>query len=61
MYLNDKKLKQKSGTSNFETIEIKYFNINEIPESIAYEKNSKEQILMCFKAYKNPNWITLFD
>lgn len=50
-----------SFKSNIETTEIKYFSIDEIPENLAYEKNSKEQILMCFKAYKNPNWTTLFD
>lgn len=46
---------------NLETTEIKYFGIDELPENLANEKNNKEQILMCFEAYKNPNWETQFD
>ncbi len=46
---------------NLETTEIKYFGIDELPENLANEKNNKEQILMCFEAYKNPNWQTQFD
>lgn len=46
---------------NIETTEIKYFGIDELPENLANEKNNKEQILMCFEAYKNPNWETQFD
>ena len=46
---------------NVETTEIKYFGIDELPENLANEKNNKEQILMCFEAYKNPDWQTQFD
>ena len=46
---------------NLETTEIKYFGIDELPENLANAKNNKEQILMCFEAYKNPDWQTQFD
>lgn len=46
---------------NIETTEIKYFSIDELPENLAEEKTSKEQIEMCFKAYNDKNWQTQFD
>lgn len=46
---------------NIETIEIKYFSQNEIPNNLAEEKTNKEQIEMCFKAYNDKNWQTQFD
>ena len=46
---------------NIETTEIKYFALNEIPNNLAEEKNTKEQIEMCFEAYKNKNWETQFE
>ena len=46
---------------NIETTEIKYFSLDEIPNSLAEEKNNKEQIEMCFEAYKNENWQVQFD
>lgn len=46
---------------NIETTEIKYFSLDEIPENLAKEKTTKEQIEMCFEAYKNKNWQTQFD
>ncbi len=46
---------------NIETTEIKYFSINEIPNNLAEEKTNREQIEMCFEAYKNINWQTQFD
>ena len=46
---------------NIETTEIKYFSLDEIPHSLAEEKNNKEQIEMCFEAYKNDNWQVQFD
>ena len=46
---------------NIETTEIKYFSLNEIPENLAKEKTTKEQIEMCFEAYKNKDWQTQFD
>lgn len=46
---------------NIETTEMKYFSLDEIPESLANEKTTKEQIEMCFKAYRSPDWETYFD
>lgn len=45
---------------NIETTESRYFNEDELPE-LATEKNTEEQIKMCFEAYESKNWITLFD
>ena len=45
---------------NIETTEFRYFNKAELPE-LATEKNTKEQIGMCFNAYYNKNWIVEFD
>ena len=50
-----------SFEENIETTEIKYFSLNEIPENLAKEKTTKEQIEMCFEAYKNKDWQTQFD
>lgn len=50
-----------SFEENIETTEIKYFSIDEIPENLAEEKTNLDQIKMCFEAYNNPNWETLFD
>ena len=46
---------------NIETTEIKYFALEEIPDNLAEEKTSREQIEMCFEAYSNENWQTWFD
>ena len=46
---------------NIETTEIKYFSLDEIPNNLAEEKTNREQIEMCFEAYKNVNWQTQFD
>ena len=46
---------------NIETTEIKYFSLDDIPNNLAQEKTNKEQIEMCFKAYKDENWQTQFD
>ena len=46
---------------NIETTEIKYFPLNEIPNNLAEEKTNREQIEMCFEAYKDKNWKTQFD
>lgn len=47
--------------SNIETTETKYFVKDEIPENLANEKTTKEQILMCFDAYEAKHWKVLFD
>ncbi len=46
---------------NNETTEIKYFALEEIPDNLAEEKTSREQIEMCFEAYNNKDWQTWFD
>ena len=46
---------------NIETIEIKYFSYDELPKNLANEKNTKEQIKMCFDALNNDNWKVVFD
>ncbi len=45
---------------NIETTGFCYFDKNELPE-LATEKNTEEQIDMCFKAYDDKNWIVEFD
>ena len=50
-----------SFEENIETTETKYFSLDEIPENLAKEKTTKEQIEMCFEAYKNKDWQTQFD
>ena len=45
---------------NIETTEFRYFNKAELPE-LATEKNTKEQIEMCFNAYYYKDWIVEFD
>ena len=46
---------------NIETTEIKYFSLDELPNNLAEEKTTKEQIEMCFEAYKSSDWKVLFD
>lgn len=45
---------------NIETTESRYFGMDELP-LLAEEKNSEEQIKMCFSAYNNNNWNIQFD
>ncbi|MCO7127202.1 NUDIX hydrolase [Sporolactobacillus shoreicorticis] len=45
---------------NIETTETGYFEIDELPP-LAEEKNTQEQIKMCFKAASDKNWVTQFD
>lgn len=45
---------------NIETVESRYFGLEELPE-LASEKNTCEQIKMCFDAYHSERWITQFD
>ena len=47
--------------ANIETIETKYFSLEEIPSNLAEEKTNKEQIKMCFEAFNNENWKIQFD
>ena len=54
-------LKGGSFKENIETTEIKYFFYDELPKNLANEKNTKEQIKMCFDALNNDNWKVVFD
>lgn len=45
---------------NIETTESRYFGEDELP-LLAEEKNTAEQIKMCFDACLDPNWETYFD
>lgn len=47
--------------SNIETTEIRFFKKDEIPENLAVEKCTKEQIIMCFDAFENQDFVTVFD
>ena len=46
---------------NIETTGIGFFDRTAIPENIAMEKTTKEQILMCFDSYEKQDSPTLFD
>lgn len=47
-------------TQNIETTESGYFGCDELPV-LAEDKNTEEQINMCFEAYQSKNWKTLID
>ena len=49
-----------SFTPNIETTESRYFGLEELPP-LSEDKNSQEQIEMCFAAYGDQNWKTLMD
>ena len=55
--------KQESGEfeDNIETTGIAFFDEDTLPENLAVEKCTREQILMCFEALRNPNAPTVFD
>lgn len=46
---------------NIETTEIVFFNKSEMPENLVVEKCTKEQIMMCFTSFENPDSPTIFD
>lgn len=48
-------------TENIETTEIVFFDLTNLPANLANEKTTKEQIQMCFEAFKDENWQTYFD
>lgn len=50
-----------SFVENIETTGIRYFGRNELPDRLAVEKTTAEQILLCFDAYGDRNWMTRFD
>ena len=41
---------------NIETDGFRYFAEDELPEHLATEKTSKEQLLLCFEAEEDPAW-----
>ena len=45
---------------NIETTECRYFSPDELPE-LAEEKNTSEQIKLCFAAYHSDDWEAQFD
>ena len=47
--------------ANTETTESRYFSRDDIPVNLANEKNTKEQILMCFDAAADENFPVSFD
>ena len=46
---------------NSETTEIGYFAPDELPENLAVEKTTAEQIMLCFEAAKHPEKPVYFD
>ncbi len=49
-----------SFQENSETRDSGYFSLDELPR-LAEEKNTREQIALCFEAYHSSQWKTLFD
>ena len=45
---------------NIETVASRYFSLEELPE-LAEDRNTKEQISMCFEAYYSDIWEAKFD
>lgn len=54
---------RKTGGSfipNTETVESRYFAPDELPK-LSLAKNTPEQVLLCFEAYRDKNWNPVFD
>ena len=49
-----------SFRKNSETLQSAYFSVNELP-CLSENKNTAEQIEMCWRAYRNPDWQVQFD
>lgn len=47
-------------TENIETIGFDYFSMDELPV-LAEEKCNRQQVEMCFQAYRDGNWKVQFD
>lgn len=45
---------------NIETLAAEYFPMDELP-TLSEDKTTREQIAMCFEAYRAENWKTLFN
>lgn len=50
-----------SFQENLETTESRWFSRGELPENLAAEKVTKEQLWMCFDAKDDPNWQPVLD
>ena len=50
-----------SFEDNIETTEIKYFGKKELPENLAVEKTTEEQIQLCFEAYESEHWESVLE
>lgn len=46
---------------NSETAGFDYFDRDGLPEPLAAEKTTQEQLLMCFDAADDPQWQTLLE
>lgn len=46
---------------NSETVRTEFFGRDSLPDNLATEKTTREQILMCFDALNDPGKETLFD
>ena len=47
--------------ANSETTERAYFSQEALPAPLAEEKVTREQLLLCFAAHADPDWVTQFD
>ena len=45
---------------NIETVDSRYFDRDQLPE-LTQDKNTKDQVLMCFAAHEADHWETVFD
>ena len=50
-----------SFQENLETTESRWFSREELPDNLAEEKVTKEQLWMCFDAKDDPNWQPVLD
>ncbi len=46
---------------NLETTESRWFSREELPDNLAEEKVTREQLWMCFDAKEDPNWQPVLD
>lgn len=61
VYVQCKKLSG-SFKANNETIDSGWFSLDEIPENLATQKTTREQIALCFKAYAaGEDWRTFIE
>lgn len=49
-----------SFQANSETLDAKYFELNQLPE-LSQNKTTEKQIRLCYEAYKAKYWETVFD